>query len=97
LDYDAVFGNGFLLFYAIRKMAQFALYRKSAASTAGHVYGTEINIRAVIGETAGSFMKGFLAEVSRTALFDDVTLYDDDVVFVLDHLFCSPENICVPH
>ena len=56
----------------------------AAASAAGKIDDTVLFIFGVIGETAGAFMERLFAQISRTALLDDIALNDNDVIFFIE-------------
>ena len=82
LDNDFILFDTFFLFQGAFEQGQFTVQGPAAASAAGQVDHAVLFIRRVIGESAGAFVEGFFAQIAGAALFDNVALYDDEIIFL---------------
>ena len=88
LHNDAIFIDSFLLLDPSGQVAQLPMQRPAAAAAAGQIERAISFVPGIAGKSACALMERFFAIVAGTSFLDDVTLYDDDVIFALkiDHI-----------
>ena len=83
LYHDAVFASSFLFLDPTGQVAEFPMQRPAATASTGQIERAIGFVLWIVGKTARALMERLLTAIPGTALFDDVALYGDHVILVL--------------